>query len=266
VREAPATEQAAAIAKHGSWRDELDRVRSVPNGVFTLSSVLLLAVAFAGVNKLLPVWARDQMHVGGAQFAQLSLVFGIVTACVVPIGLVLGSRAHPRTLAVAAALVGAAGTAGIVFVRNPTEFVAIAAVTLPLTVAAFASLAPQFIPLFPKGDRLGQAFGMLVGPFGLFTSGAALLVAAVVDAVGSTDAIWAIASLLLLVLAATLTRLDIPAGTRTDVRGLLRRARKAGLGPGLFDGSVDLDDVLGVGAIEADPIEEGETDVELVRD
>jgi hypothetical protein len=174
-------------------------------------------------------------------------------AVVAPLGLFLGSRAHPRTLAVAAAVVGALGTACIAAVNDPTMFVVLTAVTLPLTVAAFASLAPQFIPLFPKGDRLGQAFGMLVGPFGLFSSGAALLVSALVDAVDSTDAIWVIASVLLAVLALTLTRLDIPAGTRTDVRGLLRRARKAGLGPGLFDGSVDLEDVLGVGSVEIPP-------------
>jgi predicted MFS family arabinose efflux permease len=260
VREAPATEQAAAIAAQGSWRDELDRVRAVPNGVFVLSSVLLLAVAFAGVSKLMPVWARDELHVGGGEFAQLSLVLGVVIACVVPLGLFLGSRAHPRTISVAAAAVGAVGTAGIVFVDDPTLFVVITAITLPLTVAAFASLAPQFIPLFPKGDRLGQAFGMLVGPFGLFTSGAALLISALVDAVDSTDTTWVVCSALLAVLAVTLTRLDIPAGTRTDVRGLLRRARKAGLGPGLFDGSVDLEDVLGVGAVQ------GEADVELVHD
>jgi hypothetical protein len=135
---------------------------------------------------------------------------------------------------------------------STTVFVLLTAVTLPLTVAAFASLAPQFIPLFPKGDRLGQAFGMLVGPFGLFTSGAALLIAVVVDAVDSTDAMWVIASLLLVVLAITLTRLEMPAHARTNVRALLRRARDAGLGPGLFDGSVDLEDVLGVGAIETE--------------
>jgi hypothetical protein len=93
---------------------------------------------------------------------------------------------------------------------------------------------------------------MLVGPFGLMTSGSALLVALVVDAVDSTDAMWIIASALLVLLALTLTRLDLPAGARTDVRGLLRRARDAGMGPGLFDGHVDLEDVLGVGAIETE--------------
>jgi hypothetical protein len=88
-----------------------------------------------------------------------------------------------------------------------------------------------------------------------------LLIAAVIDAVDSTDAMWVIASVLLAVLALILTRLDIPAGTRTNVRDLLRRARTAGLGPGLFDGSVDLEDVLGVGALKGE-----EEDVELLLD
>jgi MFS family permease len=250
VREAPATEHAAAFAAQGSWRDELRRVRDVPNGIFLISSVALLSVALSGVGRLLPIWARDELHVGGEDFATLSVVMGAVALLLVPLGLYLGSRAHPRTLAISAAVVGAVGTMLCATTSSTTVFVLLTAATLPLTVAAFASLAPQFIPLFPKGDRLGQAFGMVVGPFGLLTSGAALAIAAVVDVVGSTDAMWIIASILLAVLAITNTQLRIPAGTRTDVRGLLRRARHAGLGPGLFDGSVDLEDVLGIGAIE----------------
>jgi predicted MFS family arabinose efflux permease len=249
VREAPATEEAAAIAAKGSWRDELDRIRAIPNGVHLVASLVLLSVAFAGVNRLLPVWARDELGVGGAEFASLSLVLGAVAVVLVPVGLVLGSRAHPRLLAIAAALVGAVVTVLCTFATGPTMFVVLVAVSIPFTVAAFASLAPLFIPLFPKGDRLGQAFGMVVGPFGLVTSLAGLASAAVVDLVGTTDAMWVVSSVLLVVLAANLVPLRVPSGARTDVRGLLRKARKAGLGPGLFDGSVDLEDVLGVGAI-----------------
>jgi hypothetical protein len=214
-----------------------------------LASVALLAVAFAGVNRLLPVWARDELHVGGSEFASVSLVLLPVAAALVPLGLWLGSRAHPRALAIGAALVGAVVTALMTVITGPTMFVVLTGVSIPLTVAAFASLAPLFIPLFPKGDRLGQAWGMVVGPFGLATSLAGLASASVVDLVDTTDALWVISSVLLLALAANLTTLHVPSGARTDVRGLLRKARDAGLGPGLFDGSVDLEDVLGVGAI-----------------
>jgi hypothetical protein len=253
VREAPATDEVAAIAAKGSWRDELDRVRAVPDGLHLVASVALLAVAFAGVNRLLPVWARDELHIGGAGFADLSLMLGIVSIVLVPLGIVLGSRANPRLLAISAALVGAAVPLACTFVTSPGVVVTLTAISIPLTVAAFASLAPRFIPLFPKGDRLGQAFGMAVGPFGLVTSLAGLATASVVDAVGTTDAMWVIASILLLVLAADMATLHAARGERTDVRGLLRKARHAGLGPGLFDGSVDLEDVLGIGAIELEP-------------
>ena len=252
VREAPATEEVAAIAARGAWRDELDRVRAIPSGVHLLASVALLSVAFAGINRLLPVWARDELHVGGSEFASVSLVLLGVTVALVPLGLWLGSRAHPRVLAVGAALVGAVVTALMTVITGPTMFVVFTAISIPLTVAAFASLAPLFIPLFPKGDRLGQAWGMVVGPFGLATSLAGLASATVVDIVGTTDALWVISSVLLLALAANLTTLHVPSAARTDVRGLLRKARVAGLGPGLFDGSVDLEDVLGVGAIQQD--------------
>jgi hypothetical protein len=103
-------------------------------------------------------------------------------------------------------------------------------------------------------------FGMVVGPFGLVTSLAGIATATVVDAVGTTDAIWAIASVLLLVLAADLLTLRSERGERTDVRGLLRKARDAGLGPGLFDGSVDLEDVLGVGALGREPVDDAPHD------
>jgi fumarate reductase subunit D len=249
VREAPVTEQVAHIAAQGSWRDELDRIRATPNGVHLVASIALLAWAFTGINRLLPVWARDELHVGGGEFASVSLVVIAVVVVLVPLGLVLGSRAHPRLLAIAAALVGAVVTALMTVITEPKMFVVLTAISIPLTVAAFASLAPQFIPLFPKGDRLGQAWGMVIGPFGLATSLAGLASATVVDVVGTTDALWVISSVLLLALAVNLATLRLPSGARTDVRGLLRKARDAGLGPGLFDGSVDLEDVLGVGAL-----------------
>jgi Na+/melibiose symporter-like transporter len=259
VREAPASEEVAAIAAKGHWRDELDRIRAIPNGVHVLATVGLLALAFAGINRLLPVWARDELDVGGAEFASVSLVVLAVTVALVPVGLWLGSRAHPRLLAISAALVGAAVTATMTVITEPAMFVVLTAISLPLTVAAFASLAPQFIPLFPKGDRLGQSFGIIVGPFGLVMALAGLASATVVDVVGTTDALWVIASGLLLALAANLATLHLPGDARTDVRGLLRNARDAGMGPGLFDGSVDLEDVLGVGAI-ALPVDQEDSD------
>ena len=252
VREAPASGEVAVIAAKGSWRDELAWIRAVPSGMHLLASIGLLSLAFAGINRLLPVWACDELQVGGAEFASISFVLLGVAAVLVPFGLWLGSRAYPRALAIAAALVGAAVTALMTLITTPTMFVVFTAISLPLTVAAFASLAPLFIPLFPTGDRLGQAWGMIVGPFFLATSLAGLASATVVDIVGTTDALWVISSVLLVALAANLTTLRVAAGERTDVRGLLRKARVVGLGPGLFDGSVDLEDVLGIGAISPD--------------
>lgn len=249
VREAPATDDVARIAAKGHWRDEIARIREVPDGVHLLGAVTLLAVAFAGVNRLLPVWARDELGVGGAEFAELSVITGVITVVLVPPGLVLASRVNPRLLAVSAAVVGAVVAAACVVIQTTTMFVIATSASVPLTVAAFVALGPRLLPMFPKGDRVGQAWGMLVGPFGLMTSLAGLATATIVDAAGTTDAMWVVCGALLVVLAAMLTTLRAAPGERTDVRGLFERARTAGLGPGLFDGSVDLEDVLGVGAL-----------------
>jgi MFS family permease len=245
VREAPAAQEVAEVAAAGSWRTEIDRLRAIPNARRLLVAGALLAASLAATSRLLPVWARDQLHLGGAGFANVTLALGVIGVVLVPIGVVLGSRAHPRLLAVSAAIVGAISAAACAEITDVRWFVGLTALTVPLTVAAGVALVPQFIDLFPKGDSVGQAFGQIAGPVGMLTAAVALATAVVVDAVGSTSAIWFVSAALLVALAVVFAGLRIEDGARTDVRDLLRRARHAGLRHGLFDGTVGVEDVLG---------------------
>ena len=100
------------------------------------------------------------------------LTGGLAFVAALP-GLWLAGRAHPRTLAVAAAVVGGVATTAHVLVTELWMFAVAATIAVPLTVAAVAAGIPLLLRLVPPGESLGESVGMVAGPLALVTSIAA---------------------------------------------------------------------------------------------
>ena len=246
VREAPASHVAAERAARASWRDELRRVLALPNAKVLIVAGALLAAAGASTGRLFPVWANKVLGAGAPDLVDISiLTSGLGFVAALP-GLWLAGRAHPRTLAVAAALVGGIATAAHVLVTELWMFAVLATIAVPLTVAAVAAGIPILLRLVPPGESLGETVGMVAGPLALVTSVAAYSSALLVDAFGDYRLIWLVAGAFTLAAAVALHRLEVPAGEeRTDVRALLAGLRKGDRGRGgLFGGTVEDADVL----------------------
>ncbi len=245
VREAPASQVAAERAAATSWRAELRALLEIPNAKVLLVAGVLLGAAGAATSRLFPVWANHVLGAGAPELVDISVlttVLGVIAA--VP-GVFLASRAHPRTLAVSAAVVGALAAAAHVFVTELWMFAVAATVAVPLAVAAIVAGIPILLRLVPPGESLGESIGLFAGPFSLLTSVAAYASAVLVDASGDYRLIWLVAAVFTAGAALALVRLEVPEGEeRTDVRGLLREARAGGSG-GLFAGTVAAADVLG---------------------
>ncbi|HUP84932.1 MAG TPA: MFS transporter [Acidimicrobiales bacterium] len=254
VREAPASALAAERAARASWRVELNRLLALPNAKPLVVAGVLLAAAGAATSRLFPVWAHEVLGAGAPQLVDISIltaVLGIIAG--VP-GVFLASRAHPRTLAVTAAIVGGVATFAHVFVTELWMFAALATVAIPLTVAAVVAGIPMGLRLIPPGESLGESIGMVAGPVGLVTSLAAYASAGLVDAFDDYRLIWVVAAACTLAAAFALARLEVPSGEeRTDVRRLLRRLRGSGpRGGGLFGGTVETADVLAEGGVDSE--------------
>jgi hypothetical protein len=246
VREAPGSHVAAQRAAAKSWRDELRNLSALPNMRVLLATAIFLGGAGAATSRLFPVWANRVLGAGAPQLVDmtvLTVVFGVIAG--IP-GVWLAGKAHPRTLAVFSALVGAVATGAHFYVTDLRMFVVAATISIPFAVAAVVAGLPMVLHLIPPGESLGETIGLLVGPFMLVTSFAGWASAAAVDASGDYRLIWLVAAACTLGAAAVLTQLDVPPGMeRTDVRDLLRRARaEAGGSGGLFGGTVEVDDVL----------------------
>jgi MFS family permease len=258
VREAPAARTAARIARDTSWLDEVRDVLALPNAKVLVTAGALLIGAGAATGRLLPVWAHEHMGAGAPQLVDASVATTIGTIAVVPIGLWLGQRAHPRLLTVAACIFGAAVTFGHWFVTELWMFVAAAIVTVPLATAAILSVIPLVLKIIPRADNLGESVGMVFGPVVLGSTLAGLMSAALVDARGDYRIIWLVSGVFLVLTALVLTRLAVPAEhTRVSLRRLLDEVRRLahpaaapasgerGIVGRLFGGRVDDRDVLG---------------------
>ena len=249
VREAPGSHEAAERAARVSWRVELDRVLQLPNARVLLATGALLAAAGASTGRLFAVWATRTLDASAADLVDLSVataVLGIVAG--VP-GVWLAGRAHPRTLAVTAAVVGGVATGAHVLVTDLWMVAVAATVAVPFTVAAVAAGIPQLLRLIPPGESLGESIGLVAGPLGVVTSVVASLSAVLVDASGDYRSIWLVASAFTLGAAVALSRLRVPEGEeRTDLRQLLADLRRTERGGGgLFGGTVEDDDVVADG-------------------
>ena len=252
VREAPASHVAAELAARTSWRDELRRVLALPNAKVLVGAGALLAAAGASTGRLFPVWANRVLGAGAPELVDISLLTGgLGLAAAVP-GFWLAGRAHPRTLAVAAALVGAVATSAHVLVTELWMFAVAATVAVPFTVAAVVAGLPLLVRLVPPGESLGESIGMVAGPLGLVTSIAAYASAFLVDVFDDYRLIWLVAAAFTLAAAAVLARMVVPDGEeRTDVRALLRGLRHSSRGRGgLFGGRVEDADVLASAGID----------------
>jgi MFS family permease len=247
VREAHGSHVAAERAARRSWRDEARALLVLPNARVFLVTAALLGAAGAATSRLFPVWAHEVLGAGAPQLVDISILTGVLGAIAAVPGFFLASRAHPRTLAVAAALFGAAATGAHVFVTELWMFAVLATIVIPLTVAAVVAGIPLALRLVPPGESLGESIGMIAGPFSLATSVAAYLSAFVVDAYGDYRLIWIVAAVFTFAAAFALARLQVPEGEeRTDVRAMLRglRERSRSGGGGLFGGEVADEDVL----------------------
>jgi MFS-type transporter involved in bile tolerance (Atg22 family) len=246
VREAPASHLAAERAARASWRDELRRVLELPNARVLIVAGALLAAAGASTGRLFPVWANKVMGAGAPDLVDLSIVTSALAFVAAVPGLWLAGRAHPRTLAVAAAVVGGLATTAHVFVTELWMFAVAATIAVPLTVAAVAAGIPLLLRLVPPGESLGESVGMVAGPLALVTSIAAYASALLVDAFGDYRLIWLVAGAFTLAAAVALSRLDVPEGEeRTDLRALFAQLRRSDSGRGgLFGGTVEDADVL----------------------
>jgi predicted MFS family arabinose efflux permease len=251
VREAHGSHVAAERAAKRSWRDEARALLLLPNARVLLVTAALLGAAGAATSRLFPVWANDVLGAGAPELVDISILTGVLGAVAAVPGLFLAGRAHPRTLAVAAAVAGGAATGAHVFVTELWMFAVLATVAVPLTVAAVVAGIPLALRLIPPGESLGESIGMIAGPFSLATSLAAYLSAFAVDAYGDYRMIWLVSCVFTLGAAVALARLRVPEGEeRTDVRALFRGLRErsgSGGGGGLFGGEVADDDVLAEG-------------------
>ena len=249
VREAPASHVAAERAARASWRDELRRVLALPNAKVLVVAGALLAAAGASTGRLFPVWANRVLGAGAPDLVDISiLTSGLGLLAALP-GLWLAGRAHPRTLAVAAALVGAVATTAHVLVTELWMFAVAATIAVPLTVAAVAAGIPLLLRLVPPGESLGESVGMVAGPLALVTSVAAYASALLVDAFDDYRLIWLVAGGFTFAAAVALARLEVPAGEeRTNLRALIGELRRTERrGGGLFGGTVEDADVLAEG-------------------
>jgi Na+/melibiose symporter-like transporter len=253
VREAPGSALAAERAARASWRDELDRLLLLPNAKPLLVAGVLLAAAGAATSRLFPVWAHEVLGAGAPELVDISILTAVLGVIAGVPGVWLAGRAHPRTLAVAAAVFGALATFAHVFVTELWMFAVLATAAIPLTVAAVAAGIPMGLRLIPPGESLGESIGMVAGPIGLVTSVAAYASALLVDAYDDYRLIWVVAAACTLAAAFALARLQVPEGEeRTDVRALIRRLRSGdGGGGGLFGGTVDAADVLAEAGVDA---------------
>ena len=257
VREAPGSHVAAERAARASWRDELRRLLALPNAKVLVVAGALLAAGGAATGRLFPVWANKVLGAGAPDLVDLSiLTSGLAFLAALP-GLWLASRAHPRTLAVAAAVVGGVATSAHVFVTELWMFAVAATVAVPLTVAAVVAGVPMLLRVVPPGESLGESVGMVAGPLALVTSVAAYASALLVDAFGDYRLIWLVAGAFTLAAAVALSRLVVPAGEeRTDVRALLSRLRRSDRGRGgLFGGTVEVADVVAEAGIDGSAAE-----------
>jgi hypothetical protein len=258
VREARGSHVAAERAAGSSWREELRGLLALPNAKVAIAAGALLAGAGAATSRLFPVWASEVLGLGAPQLVDLSLLTGGLALVAAPPGLWLAGRAHPRTLAVGAAVFGAVATAGHVFVTEVWMLAVAATAGVPLAVAAVVAGFPLLRKLVPPGESLGESIGMLAGPLALVTVASASASAVLVDLTGDYRTIWLVAAAFTLAAAAVLTRLEVPAGEeRTSVRHLLaelRAGRRRGTGDrSLFGGEVEAADVLGVPEQELTP-------------
>ena len=224
VREAPASRTAAAIAARRSWREELADLADRPNAkVIVLGTALVLA-SIAAFTRLLPVWAEQVLHAGGNHQASASVVIVLGSVLMIPPGLWVSGRARPRTLAVAACVVGAALAAAHVLITQLALFVVLAVAAIP----------------FPRSDNTGEGFGLVAGPVAVVSLVASYLSAVLVDATGSYRVIWIVSAVFLVAAAVVYRRLDLP-DERTDLRAFLRgRSSRSSL----FGGEVEEQDVL----------------------
>ncbi len=255
VREAPASRTAAAIAARRSWREELRTFLALPNAPALLLTVLFLIAAIAATSRLLPVWADRELGAGGSDMAGVSVVIGIGTAVLIPFGLLLASRVHPRRFAVFATVFGAAVVFAHVFVTEIWMFVVASIITVPLTAAAIVALVPLIIKLIPSADNVGESVGFLLGGLAVVNMVASYSSAVLVDVTGDYRLIWVVAAVCVLAAAIPLSRVVVPVGSeRTDVRALFRDGiQAAGLGDDeeggvvtrLFGGEVTPADVAG---------------------
>ena len=240
VREAPASRVAAAVAARRSWRQELRTFLALPNAPALLLTVLFLIAAIAATSRLLPVWADRRLGAGGSDMAGVSVAIGVGSAVLVPFGLLLASRVHPRRFAVFATVFGAAVVLAHVLVTEIWMFVLASVITVPLTVAAVVSLVPLIIKLVPSADNVGESVGFLLGGLAVVNMAASYSSAALVDITGDYRLIWVVAAAFTLAAAVPLSRVVVPAGDeRTDVRALLRDGiHAAGLGSDAAEGGV----------------------------
>ena len=246
VREAPASHVAAERAARASWRDELRRVLALPNAKVFIVAGALLAAAGASTGRLFPVWANHVLGAGAPELVDISILTGVLGIVAAAPGLWLAGKAHPRTLAVAAAIVGGLATGAHVFVTELWMFAVLATIAIPLTVAAVAAGLPLGLRLIPPGESLGESVGMVAGPMALVTSVAAYSSALLVDAFDDYRLIWLVAGAFTLAAAVALARLEVPPGEeRTDLRAIVADLRKGDRGHGgLFGGTVEDADVL----------------------
>jgi Na+/melibiose symporter-like transporter len=245
VREAPGSHVAAERAARRSWRDELRSLTRLPNAGVIVVAAALLAGAGAATSRLFPVWAREVLGAGPRELVDISVITGVLGAVAAVPGFWLAGRAHPRTLAVTAALVGAAATAAHVLVTDLRMFAVAATIATPFAVAAVVAGIPLLLELVPPGESLGETIGLIAGPVAVVTSSGAYASALLVDVFDDYRLIWLVAAGLTLAAAVALSRLQVPDGLeRTDVRGLVHQLRSSGSGGGLFGGTVADADVL----------------------
>ena len=260
VREVPASRTAAAIAARRSWREELADLADRPNAkVIVLGTALVLA-SIAAFTRLLPVWAEQVLHAGGNHQASASVLIVLGSVLMIPPGLWVSGRARPRTLTVAACVVGAALAAAHVLITQLALFVVLAVAAIPLTVAAVASLVPVLVGLVPRSDNTGEGFGLVAGPVAVVSLIASYLSAVLVDATGSYRVIWIVSAVFLAAAALVYRRLDLP-DERTDLRAYLRgRSSRSSL----FGGQVEDQDVL-AGEVLRGGVPKAEGTFELVE-
>ena len=264
VRESPHTAVAAERAASRSWREELDEFLSRPNARVMLSGAVCLIGAGAAVDRLFPVWASESAGLGGSQLADVELLGAVTGVLTVPLGIVLSRRAHPRVLIVSACVVGAAMAFAHVAVGSVASLVVVAAVAVPLTVAAVAANVPAIVKLIPKAENTTETVGFLFGPLGLLPSVLSYLTAVVVDATGDYNVIWVVCGAFVLLAGVAFSRLQVPADeARFDVIRFVGDLRRSGSGGerGLgrvFGGAVTEADVVEADVVAARAIEAGE--------